>query len=65
VIKNVLNRFKGTEYEKSIKYTYKKQYRLPKILHLLHIDKNAYYKRKDEAIEYTAYKATERGLVRH
>jgi hypothetical protein len=65
VIKSVLDKFQGTEYEKVIELTYKEQYRVPKILKRLALEKSAYYEKKNDIIIYAAFKATEKGLVKH
>ncbi|MHC1750774.1 MAG: hypothetical protein AB9856_21075 [Cellulosilyticaceae bacterium] len=65
VVDAVMNKFKDTEYEKIIKFTYEEQYKLPKILRLITMEKSAYYDRRNDIIIYAALKATERGLVTH
>jgi len=65
VVESVLNKFKGTEYEQIISLTYKDQYRVPKILRKLALEKTAYYEKRNDIIMYAALKATERGLVKH
>jgi RinA family phage transcriptional activator len=65
VIESVLHRFKGTEYENLIEFTYKQQYRLPKILRLMNMEKTAYYDKRNDIIMYAALKATEKGLIKH
>jgi hypothetical protein len=65
VIQATLTRFKGTEHEAVISLTYKEQYKLPKILRLMNLERTAYYDRKNDVIMYAALKATERGLINH
>lgn len=65
VIESVLDKFKGTEYEQIIELTYKEQYRVPKILRKLAMEKTAYYEKRNDIITYAAFKATEKGLVKH
>jgi hypothetical protein len=65
VIESVLDKFKGTEYEQIIEFTYKEQFRVAKILRKLALEKTAYYEKRNDIIVYAALKATERGLVKH
>lgn len=65
VVESVLDKFRGTEYEQIIELTYKEQYRVPKILRRLALEKSAYYEKRNDIITYAALKATERGLVKH
>lgn len=64
VVNSVIERFKGTEYEDIIQYTYKDQFKLQKILRLVNLRENAYYDRKNDIIMYTALKAVEKGLIK-
>lgn len=63
VINNILNDFKGTEYEKLIDLTYNKQYRITKIIRILNLEKSAYYERKNDVIMQVALIAATRGLI--
>lgn len=63
VIQEVIDEFKGTEYEKIIDLTYNKQYQLPKILRLIHIEKTCYYEKKNDVITQVALKAAFNGLI--
>lgn len=65
VVESVLKRFKGSEYEQIIELTYKEQYKVPKILRRLALEKSAYYEKRNDIITYAALKATERGLAKH
>lgn len=65
VVEAVENKFKDTEYENIIKFTYEEQYKLPKILRLTAMEKTAYYDKRNDIIMYAALKATEKGLVTH
>ena len=62
VIKDAIKEFSGTEYEKLIDLTYNKQYQLPKILRLMHIEKTCYYEKKNDVILQIALKAAYNGL---
>lgn len=64
VIEATLDRFIDTEYYDLILYTYKEQYKLPKILRLMALEKSAYYDRKNDVIYYVALKAIEKGLIK-
>lgn len=63
VINNVLNDFEGTEYKKLIELTYKKQIRVTKILMIMHLEKSAYYERRNDVITQVALRAAEKGLI--
>lgn len=63
VVSKTINRFKNTEYEGIFNLTYKEQYRLPKILRVLAIEKSCYYDKRNDIILYAAFKATEKGLI--
>ncbi len=64
VVSKTINRFKNTEYEGIFNLTYKEQYRLPKILRVLAIEKSCYYDKRNDIILYAAFKATEKGLIK-
>ena len=63
VIGEVIEEFKETEYEKLIELTYDKQYQLPKILRLMHVERTGYYDRKNDVIMQIALKAASKGLI--
>lgn len=62
-IQDVIDEFKGTEYEQLVELTYNKQYQLPKILRLMHIEKTCYYKKRDDVVMQVALKAAFKGLI--
>lgn len=64
VVSDTINRFKDTEYEGIFNLTYKEQYRLPKILRVLAMEKSCYYNYRNDIILYAAFKATEKGLIK-
>ncbi len=63
VIKEAIEEFKGTEYEKLIDLTYNKQYQMPKILRLMNVERTGYYDRKNDVIMQVALKASGKGLI--
>lgn len=63
VIKEVIDEFKGTEYEKLIELTYNKQYQMPKILRLMNVERTGYYDRKNDVIMQVALRASAKGLI--
>lgn len=63
VIQEVIDEFKGTEYEKLIELTYNKQYQMPKILRLMNVERTGYYDRKNDVIMQVALKASSKGLI--
>lgn len=65
VIKDVLNDFKGTEYEILIDLTYNKQFRVTKIVRMLNIEKSAYYDRRSDVVMQVALIAASRGLIKN
>lgn len=63
VIQEVIDEFKGTEYEKLIELTYNKQYQMPKILRLMNVERTGYYDRKNDVIMQVALRASAKGLI--
>lgn len=63
VMQQVLNDFKDTEYEKIIDLTYNRQIRVTKILMIMHIEKSAYYERRNDIITQVALRASASGLI--
>lgn len=62
-IDKAINFFKGTEYEKIIELTYRRQIRVTKILMMLHMEKSAYYERRNDIITKVALIAASKGLI--
>lgn len=65
VVEETKARFKDTEYEGVFNLTYKEQYKLPKILRILAMEKSCYYDKRNDIILYAAFKATEKNLIIH
>lgn len=63
VVESVVERFKDTEYQGVFNLTYKEQYKLPKILRILAMEKSCYYERRNDIIIYAALKAIEKRLI--
>ncbi|QEH67279.1 hypothetical protein QTL86_19250 [Cellulosilyticum sp. ST5] len=63
VVESVIERFEGTEYQGVFNLTYKDQYKLPKILRILAMEKSCYYDKRNDIITYAALKAAEKGLI--
>lgn len=63
VIEKAIDFFKGTDYEKIIELTYKRQIRVTKILMMLHIEKSAYYERRNDIVTKVALIAAAKGLI--
>lgn len=63
VINSTLNEFTDTEYEQLIDLTYNKQFRPQKVVRLMHLEKSAYYNKRNDVITQVALKAAFVGLL--
>lgn len=63
VVEETKARFKDTEYEGVFNLTYKEQYRLPKILRMLAMEKSCYYDKRNDIILYAAFRALEKRVL--
>jgi len=65
LIEEILNELKNTEFEKVVDLTFNKQYRIPKIVRLLNMDRSTYYNKRNDIVMYVALKASEKGLLKN
>lgn len=65
LIDSVIKEFENTEYQEVIELTFNKQYRIPKIVRLLNMDRSTYYNKRNDVVIYTALKASEKGLLKN
>ena len=65
LIDEIIKEFKNTEFEKIIDLTFNKQYRIPKIVRLLSMDRSTYYNKRNDIVIYVALRASEKGLLKN
>jgi hypothetical protein len=65
LIDDVIKEFDNTEYKDVIELTFNKQYRIPKIVRLLNMDRSTYYNKRNDIVTYVALKASEEGLLKN
>lgn len=65
LIDTVIEEFKNTEYQDVIELTFNKQYRIPKIVRMLNMDRSTYYNKRNDIVIYVALKASEIGLLKN
>lgn len=63
VIRKTIEHFIGTDCEQIIELNYIEQIRLNKILIDIHMEKNAFYTRKNDIITYATFQALDNGLI--
>lgn len=64
LVDEIIKEFMSTEFEQIIDLTFNKQYRIPKIVRLLNMDRSTYYNKRNDIVTYVALKASERGLLK-